>query len=51
LTFVPLRVYNNKGRIKLEFGIGKGKREFNKKESIKDRDTKREIERELKMRG
>ena len=51
LTFVPLRAYNNKGRIKLEFGIGKGKREFSKKESIKNRDVKREIERELKMRG
>ena len=51
LTFVPLRVYNNKGRIKLEFGIGKGKREFNKKEAIKERNVKREIEREMKSRG
>lgn len=48
LTFVPLRVYNKKGKIKLEFGIGKGKREFDKRESIKERDTKREIERALK---
>ncbi|MFH1575421.1 MAG: SsrA-binding protein SmpB [Candidatus Nealsonbacteria bacterium] len=51
LTFIPLRVYNNKGRIKLEFGIGKGKREFDKRDSIKKRDLKREIDRELKVRG
>jgi SsrA-binding protein len=48
LTFVPLRVYNNRGRIKLEFAIGKGKREFDKRESIKKRDVKLEIERTLK---
>lgn len=48
LTFVPLRVYNSKGRLKLEFGIGKGKREFDKRDIIKKRDTDREIERELK---
>lgn len=48
LTFIPLRAYNKKGRIKIEFGIGKGKREFNKKETIKKRDVKREIERVLK---
>jgi SsrA-binding protein len=51
LTFIPLRVYNNKGRIKLEFGIGKGKREFDKRDSIKKRDVKREIEREVRERG
>jgi SsrA-binding protein len=48
LTFVPLHVYNKKGRIKLEFGIGKGKKEFDKRENIKERDTKREIERTMK---
>jgi SsrA-binding protein len=48
LTFVPLRVYNNKGRIKLEFGIGKGKKEFDKRASVKNRDTKREIQRFIK---
>jgi SsrA-binding protein len=48
LTFVPLRVYNKKGRIKLEFGVAKGKKEFDKRENIKERDIKREIERTLK---
>lgn len=51
LTLVPLRVYTKKGKIKLEFGIGKGRKEVSKKELIKKRDTDREIERELKSRG
>ena len=50
LTFVPLRVYNKGAKIKLEFGIGKGKRQYDKKETIKERENKREIERELKTR-
>jgi SsrA-binding protein len=48
LTLVPLRVYNKKGIIKLEFGIGKGKREFDKREVAKEREGKREVERALK---
>jgi SsrA-binding protein len=51
LTLLPLRMYTKKGKIKLEFGLGRGKKEFNKKELIKRRDTEREIERELKRRG
>lgn len=47
-SLVPLKVYNKNGRIKLEFGLAKGKKKFNKKESIKKRDTDREIRRELK---
>jgi len=48
LTLVPLRVYTMGAKIKLEFGLGKGKREFDKREKIKKRDTDREIERALK---
>jgi SsrA-binding protein len=51
LTLIPLKVYNKNGKIKFEFGIAKGKKEFNKKELIKKRETEREIERELKLRG
>ena len=51
LTLIPLRVYANKGKIKLEFAVGKGRKKANKKELIKKRDTEREIERELKLRG
>ena len=48
LTFVPLRVYNKKGKIKLEFGIAKGKKQFDKRETIKKRDVDREIDRAMK---
>jgi SsrA-binding protein len=48
LTLVPLRVYTKKRYIKLEFGVGKGKKEFDKRETIGKREAKRKIERELK---
>lgn len=51
LTLVPLRVYNAKGRVKLEFGLAKGKKTSDKREAIKKRETKREIEKELKSWG
>jgi len=49
LTLVPTRVYTNQDKIKLEFGIGKGKKKIDKRETIKKRDVEREIER--KFRG
>ncbi|OGZ19028.1 MAG: SsrA-binding protein [Candidatus Nealsonbacteria bacterium RBG_13_42_11] len=51
LTLVPLKVYTEKAKIKIEFGLGKGKRKFDKRESIKKRELNKEIERELKTRG
>lgn len=51
LTLVPLRVYTKKGKIKLEFGIGRGRKKADKKELIKKRETDKEIQRELKTRG
>lgn len=48
LTIVPLSVYSKGRRIKLEIGIGKGKKLHDKRESIKKRDTDREIRREMK---
>mgnify|MGYP001576755752 CR=1 FL=1 len=51
LTLIPLKVYTKKGKIKLEFGIVKGKKKFDKRESIKKREVEREIRRELKSRG
>lgn len=51
LTFIPLKVYTNNGNIKLEFGIARGKKKFDKREAIKKRETIREIEKELKTRG
>ena len=46
-ALVPLKIYDNNGRIKLEFALAKGKKKFDKKEKIKKRDVNREISREL----
>ena len=51
LTLIPLIVYTEKGKIKLEFGLVKGKKKFDKRELIKKRESEREIQRELKIRG
>ena len=47
-TLVPLRIFfNEKGYAKLEIGLGKGKKNYDKRESIKQRDTQKEIKRHL----
>ena len=48
LTFIPLRIYTKNGKIKLEFAIVKGKKQFDKRELIKKREVEREIKRALK---
>lgn len=48
LTIVPLKLYNNGRNIKLEIALARGKKKADKRESIKKRDTKREIDRILK---
>ena len=49
-TLIPLKIYFVKGRAKVLIGVAKGKKNYNKKESIKERDIKREMEREIKYR-
>jgi SsrA-binding protein len=51
LTLVPLSVYTKKRKLKLEFGLAKGKKKFDKRESIKKREIERKIRNELKTRG
>lgn len=51
LTLVPLRVYTVKGQIKIEFGVGRGRKKIDKRQLIKKRETDKEIERQLKARG
>ena len=48
LTLVPLRLYNKKAQIKLEFALAKGKKRKDKRETIRKRDTERDTNRELK---
>jgi SsrA-binding protein len=48
-TIVPLRIFfNDNGYAKLEIGLGKGKKFFDKRETIKKRDVEKEIKRYLK---
>ena len=51
LTLKPLKVYAKNGKIKLEFGIAKGKKKSDKRESIKKRESQKDIDRALKARG
>jgi SsrA-binding protein len=51
LTLVPLSVYLRNGFAKVELGVGKGKRLYDKRQSIADREARREAERALKDRG
>lgn len=48
LTIVPVSLYNKGKRLKLEIAIGRGKKKFDKRETIKKRDVEREIGRTLK---
>lgn len=50
-SLVPLDLHFSKGRIKLEFGLAKGKRQFEKRASEADKDWKREQNRLLKQRS
>src|SRR3984893_3845274 len=48
-TIVPLRIFlNEKGLAKLEIGLGRGKKLYDKRETIKQRDTERDIKKYLK---
>ena len=50
LTMVPLRIYWSKNRAKLEIGLAKGKRQYDKREAIAARDARREMDRARKTR-
>ncbi len=47
LTLVPLRMYLREGRAKVEVGIARGKRQYDKRQAIARRDAQRAMEREL----
>jgi SsrA-binding protein len=52
MTIVPLRLYfNPQGRAKIEIGLAKGKKKFDKRETIKQRDWQREKARVMRSRG
>ena len=50
VTVVPLKLYLKGGRAKLQLGLARGKRQYDKREAIAKRDAEREVERALKSR-
>lgn len=48
VTLVPLKVYFSNGKCKVLVGVCRGKHTYDKRESLKERDVKREIRREFK---
>jgi SsrA-binding protein len=47
-TLVPLRVYFKDGRAKVEIALARGKRDYDKRQALAERDAKREAERAMK---
>lgn len=48
LTLVPISIYMKKNKIKLEIGLAKGKKLYDKREDMAKKDVKRKIERYMK---
>jgi len=50
LTLVPLRLYFKRGRAKLELALGRGKKQHDKRDAIREREVRREIDRAISAR-
>ena len=50
LTLIPLKLYLKHGRAKIELGLARGKKLYDKREAIAERDSKREMERVIRKR-
>ena len=51
LTLIPTKImFNDRGKVKIELGLARGKREYEKRDVLKKRDTDREIRAEIKKR-
>jgi len=48
LTLIPLEIYTSKKRLKLKVGVAKGKKQFDKRETIKRKEAKRKVDRVMK---
>ena len=48
VTMVPLKIYLKGGRFKVELGVVRGKKQYEKREVIRKRDMQREVERDIK---
>ena len=50
VTLIPLRLYQQHGLVKVELAIGKGRRVFEKRDRIRERETERELQRAVRVR-
>jgi SsrA-binding protein len=50
VTLVPLKLYEKKGFLKLEIGLAKGKRQFDKRHTLAEKESKRDIDRAIRER-
>jgi SsrA-binding protein len=50
LTLVPLSLYFKDGKVKIELGLARGKRSYDKRRDLAKRDAAREVDRELRRR-
>ena len=48
LTLVPLKLYFKRNKVKILLGLAKGKKNYDKREAIKEKDIKRELQKQLK---
>ncbi len=51
LTLIPLSMYLKDGKAKVELGLVRGRRKHDKRQAIRERETKRELERAVRTRG
>lgn len=51
LTLIPLKLYFKKGRAKVELGLARGKKLYDKRETLRRKAARREVERSLKSRS
>ena len=49
-TLIPLDIYLKNGLVKIKLGLCKGKKQFDKRSDIRDRDVKRDLQREFRKR-
>ena len=49
-TIVPLKLYFTRGKAKLELGVGRGRKAHDKREAISERDTRRDVQRQIAER-
>lgn len=50
LSLVPLKLYFKNGKVKVEFGIGKGKKVYDRRQDIKEREERRTLSRDFKSK-